>query len=729
MDPTFISQIQQYVKLDEETCLVHKWLTQVISKNESRSVLFLATEFNIFLFFKKENENSIELDKCYPLCDLKKAESVGKLMFILHFKKDRITFVEELPTHILDIISVHLRYIMLPKELPKIDSSIGPDSPSKVSYKAVVRRYRAKMKWNGSVATEKMLTGIQQFIDSEPNRVDLGLIEDLGLDIEIFLQAIEIQPLITTLVIPYRQESKFWPILVDFMGKNSTIRRIMIHESYDISGFKALCSSISKNFSSSLYYIDFTESQIDDSTISSINSLVSQHPISRLTITKCSIRKSENSLMNLMIKCGSVGQLLGISFTSMNLSTHLNLVNACLNLSHVYLKGCGIQISDVLDFLSLHTVANRLSLIDLTHNRCTEPMRTKLRMPVALSKLIVDDVIWNYHNLLSIFTASVNACQSFTLSVARASLDKVGWDKFFDSVESLPAPCLEGLIWRENPIPPKFCSFLAKCPVLAYLSLAGCSDLSEATVWKTLEAQKRIQILDIHGMHKYKLGATGLSLLNHLKRNKTLRRIDISRNKIGPQGYSKLIEFIATSPTIKAILLDGNNLSEISIYESLVSTLQAKGSSITVKLPREDLQALRQSGDLSESRFLATKGLFRKPRPIPKEIPGSEEWTKLIIQQYDELEIIDDPIELSENEDSEEDVKDIAQEENTDRSPLSEIVPNEMDNELLKEERRRYTCRWEMDFVDVPSIDNTSIIESYSNTYNLEVLCMKLQST
>ena len=464
MELSFISQIQQFVKLDEETALVHKWLNQIISKTESRKILFLATEFKIYLFFKTEGLNKLNLESSYKLCDLKRGENVGKLMFRLTFKNSRLTFSEESPTHILDIISVHLRSLLLPREFPRIDSEIGPDSPSTISYKLIIRRYRAKMKWNELIPTLKMIEGIQRFIESEPTKVDLGLIEDLGIDIKYFLESIEIQPLITCIIVPNRIESNFWNHLSQFMSKNSSIRKIIIPEQFDNNGFKQFCFSISKNFSSGLYYLEFFDIFLNDESINSIWILLSQHPLTSLSFIRCTFGKYFQNFFNLVQKTSSVGQLLGLSMTSMNFSLNFDLFNSILNLTQLSLRGCGIQISTIFDLLTINN--NKLTLLDLTHNRCTEPLRNHLKMPNLLTKLILDDVVWNYHNLYSIFNASVNAIQNFTLSVARVFLDKTGWDRFFDSVETLPAPCLEGLIWRENPITSKFCSFLIKCPVL-----------------------------------------------------------------------------------------------------------------------------------------------------------------------------------------------------------------------------------------------------------------------
>ncbi|OHT16466.1 hypothetical protein TRFO_02741 [Tritrichomonas foetus] len=326
---------------ESETLLESKLVQQIIPGGEHRYVYLVVTEFNIHLFFRRNSPKSktqrrnspkskdkptndspkksteeasdkssnhdipkkftsppLVLIACHPFRDLVRLDALDEVTFRLTFKSENpYTFIEEKPSNILNIILDAITEIISPEFYPQIftptqlNKKINEDL-----YYCLKQRYRAILAWNQIFPTQFLLQSLDRFLKLKPKNIDLGIIEDLGFNVPIFLDAIGIQPAITTLIIPTRQQSNYYEILTQFLPHNSTLKNIIIHEPLN-DAFLHFFTAIRKFRLVALESLEFVECRISTDMCKLIRKFLHHHTI-EIIFTKCVILQCETNIIS-----------------------------------------------------------------------------------------------------------------------------------------------------------------------------------------------------------------------------------------------------------------------------------------------------------------------------------------------------------------------------------------------------------------------------------------------
>jgi hypothetical protein len=750
------------VDFDLEKPIFRNAVRQIIPGGERRSVFLIVTEFFVHVFLPKtpQSDKDITLAAKYALCDITKLDALDEVTFRITIGREIVTIVVETPCTILTDIYYNLRYIQLSTSLPQIDTSLASNAPIDL-FLAVQRRYRAKLAWQGTFAAPDVVQSIERFLKRQPRIIDLGIIEDLGLNVPIFLDAMAIHPHITTVLVPARPQSRFYETLLHyFQFPPTVITTIGIVDCVEEEFYKFM-SRMSKLPTMSLTTISFIGLDIDRITIEKLASFLNngRYKLS-LNFVKCDIQQCEERLNGLMEQSKT---LVGVHMTTVWLADSVSVINAMLRLQCISLRGCGVKADEILSMLS-RAYSLKVETLDLSKNTCGEQFKTTLMLPATLSKLIMDEVRWNYNNLITLFKLVCNAGQPMTFSCAKVQITDRHWSRFFQAIENCQAPQLHALIWNDNPVHTKLCQLLLKAPILKVLCIAGSRVLSEASLQKVLENHRALYIVDMHGTALNHYGPAIRGYFTAMKKSKSIKRLDVSHNKMGPQAFSRLVDLISTNPKIRQLLCDDNDLPNFAAFEPLVAAIQNREHAIYVRFPEEDFAVFSRNENIPESRVASIKAIFRPPE-APVHGPGHEEWLRLMFQQYPESSDIEDarapipkpevepPLSLDRSDTPIEpstptrDVRTPDQAAGIARAathdgvmakasvPSSPSHPGERANasrspgpEPPSHISFTTPANIQMDFVDVPPIQNAQVTAHYNSIYSIHNLSQRLRS-
>jgi hypothetical protein len=608
---------------------------QIIPGGERRRVFFVVTEFFIHLYLPRQTrpDRDPQFVAKYPLSEITKLEALHEVTIRITFRRE-ILILEETSATVLTDIYHNLSCYQHPPALPAIDASLI-SSAAIDRFVGIQKRYRAILAWQGTFASPDATKSIDRFLKRQPRVIDLGIIADLGLNVPVFLDAISIQPVINTILVPPRAQSGFYELLWQaFQQPTTVITTLAIADSIDEEGegFYKLVARLSKIATCSLNTIHFMSLDVPQLAIDKLHDLLTTGRLElSFSFTKCNIHQCEDRLYSLI---DQPKNLIGIHMTTVWLAESASVKNAMLRLQHISMRGCCVKADEILTMLS-RAYAPRVETLDLSKNQCVEPFKTVFTLPTTLERLVMDDVKWNYNNFITLFKTVCTATQQMTFSCVRVQMNDRHWNKFFQAIETCQAPQLLGLIWNDNPVHTKLCQLLLKAPLLKVLCIGGSRVLSDSALQKLLAEHRTLYIIDMHGTSVNRFGQALKGFLPAIKKSKSIRRIDVSHNKMGHQAFAKLVELITSKPTIRQVLLDDNDLPNYQTFEPLVHAIQARERPFYCRYPEDDMAFFNRSESFSEERLAAIRSCFRPPES-PLKGPGHEQWLKLIYQNYPE---------------------------------------------------------------------------------------------
>lgn len=724
------------IDFGSEKLIFKSFVQQIIHGGERKRVCFVATDFFIRIFDPQAPpENTLKEVAKFPMCDIRKMDSLDEITLRFTFGPDQVvTIVTDTPSSVLSDIYVNLRTLILTNELPQIEKSVVDSVKNQRfnAYGSVMHRYQATLAWKGVSVSPDALKSVERFLKREPKEIDLGVIEDLGFNLPIFLDSIMMQPMITRLKIPTRPQSQFFQLLADVVeSPSSNIISVGIVEAVD-EGFYEFMQFLNRIETVKLEEICFENMEVPDTAIEAIQSYLASGTKSiSLGFTKCEIRECEKRIVTMIEQCKN---LIGVNMTSVWLESSVNVKTTMGRLQKIAMRGCGIQISEVLDVLS-RVYTPRVTELDLSQNQCTERISADVALPCSIRKVIVDFVKWRSSNLTAMFQLVCNGLQNAYFSCVRAQLSEKHWQKFFLSLDAFQAPQLSTLIWNENQIHPKICQFLQRASNFEVFCMAGCKVLSEAPLQKLFENHKALVVVDMHGTQSYRLGPGIRPFLLSIRKSKSIRRLDVSHCKMGPAAFAKLVEVVTGNPKVKQLLLDDNDLPTFASLELLCAAIQAraeKGISIYCRFPWKDVIDLVRENKVTSEKINSIKPLFVAPE-APKSSPGWEEWLMLTQQQYPEEVVIEEakqPVSRSESRpNSPSGNKPFSREHMSCGVERRSVADDKERTGRKLPEGSKQDTNIRMDFFDVKPIDNAQLMQKFGELYSIEALSQRLSGT
>ena len=676
-----------------EKIIYSKDVRQITQGGQHRSVYLVITEFNIHIF--SNHLDSIESLACHPHRDLVRIDTIDEVTFRLTYKSENpYTFIsQDLNKIITDIYDV-VTTILLPECYPQI-STPGLNLKSNHDlYYCLEQRYRAFLAWQQIYPTQFLSQSLDRFLKMRPKTIDLGIIEDLGLNVPVFLESSAIQPHISTIIVSTRQQSNYYGILQSLLQRNNTFKTLVFHEPLNET-FLHFLAAIRKFRQLYVESLIFVECVITTSIYRHLEKLLEQHQAS-LSFTKCDVTQCETELSVLSKKCQN---LTGLHLTSLWLNVDFTSLDLFANLTDLSLRGCRINIDAFITLLSASVT--HIQTLDLSKNSCLKPFSAKVAFPQSLLYLYLNDVVWSENNFATIFHQVCLSKAQITLSVAEANfIDKnTSFDNFFKKLEN-GGPGLHCLYWNCNKLTQKFCQFLLKCTNLKFLSIACCKLKRNIAyhLQRLIEGHRSLVILDVHNIPE----ASKISIskiISWVKKSNTIRRVDLSGNTLDDHCILKLADCIANNTMLRQVLFDKIEVTDYSAFDILVHALKERTMIIYVQFPEEFISKMKNAKVISEEATNEIRALFKAPLS-PEKQECHEQWQKLIDHEYQEFQQIEEP-----------------------KEPVSSVTFSSLMSSLDSSEccypMTDIEKNIKMDLFSVPSPNNDSLLQDFESKHEI----------
>lgn len=704
MDNALTKEIQKLIDFSKEKSLLLQQSVQIINKEQVK-VILLVTEYSIYVFKPNEAPQPLEILSSHAINTLKSGERQNNNILVLNYENDSQQFISAPNDLVLETIELNLRWILLPREFPKLKTKLGPASPTKDRYPNIVERYRAKKFWTGIPATKEEISYIRKYVSDRPKFLKISYAIQNKLDLAVFLAACELEISIDKLMFDHKLDKSQSDVLIQYITLNSTIQTLIFSQEMDDEIFDKIFLAISSNNSTFINSICFENIKLSSHKIQAISTFIEDHRIDLLSMIKCDILSHINLVVEMISQHGT--NITKLKIQSINIYRNPLHVGEFTNITHLQLRRCGVDVGNFLNQLSLYS-KTRIEAVDLSYNFATEKISEKCNLPFSMSRLVLENIEWNENNFANLLKVATSAPSQISLHLGGARLIDNDWDSVFKTINQLNPTHLLCLGWRENPVHQNFADFIEKSSNLAYLSIAGCPNIHATRLLDVVAQHPSLQLLDCHGTSNNKLGPVNGQIILKLKNSKTLRRFDISNNNLGSSLMSKIYTILPTIKHLRVVLLDKNDIQQSETFNDLISFLTSRKEATCVQFPEFDIKHLVELKLISESQVNKSKNLFKKPSPMGIRCPYMNEWQQLIDKKYPEDEYIEEYLDTS----LDEMISDEPTQTETDEPPESI--------------NSSYERRWTMDFIDLPHNDNAEVLKTLSDRYNIEYLCQTL---
>ena len=664
------------------------------------------TEFSIYLF-KPISGTELKMIESYSIFDIKGGEAFGDDHFSIKLLDKVLSFYGESVILVLNLISMQLNDMLLPKERPCFKGMPGPQRKP-IPYQSLLLRFRGKLKCINRYPPQTFLDELDAYLKTEPVEFCFNKIKEIDNYIDALLEAIEIEPRIYCLRFTGEQKINHWNLLSVFIRNNTTIKKIVISENVN-RGFVDFCAALTKNVKSGLTRIDFMNCIFLPEHIEALDKAIRTHHMTSLSFNKCNISKSKNNFLTMLNTNENGINVSAMHFTSMNLSQNEALSSAMFQLSFLSLRGCCLELSTLLSQIK----NTRISKIDFSKNRCILPIQNDFTIPPTLVHLSVNDIKWTYKNFSTFFKTVTNSPEEFTLSIAKAELSEEDWISTFDLLGSIKKTNLISLIWRGNPLHYKVCDFIRNSGKIWFLSAAGCHIPSDGCFQKLLLTTPSIKALDIHGTVSGKLGTDSFSIINTLLKV-DLMFLDISNNKMGNGcafALSKLIE----RSKISELLIDNNDFDGERVIRMFISATNKRKTPIFIKYPHTDFAK-------SNIPKALNKEIQRSFLALPKRKAAhaaEQEWILLSEQKYETEKDIEVPFDPGFDESEDDYIT------GTSFWSVTETKGQKKETPVIEKEQ----MTWDLNVTNIPEIDTTKFATRLANFFSLENNTRRLINT
>lgn len=742
------------LRYPEEKVIYPTWAQQIVHE-QRRDTLLILTEFFIYICRKSEQEVLVCANS-FSYADLESADDLDEYTFRLSFRsKESYAFVEKNKTIFVTKIQMAINEIMLKKEMPKISLIKSIEEKDYNLYDLLIKRYRALMAWTNRYPATTVIETLRRFVSNYRTEVNLGVIEDYGFDLPIFLKSMQIQPAYKSVVVPIRPDSKYLHILQDFITSDSQITEITILEKIE-DEFIQLFKLITQIPQVSLSKLTFKSLDLTTAAAELLGEFLKDHRL-YIKCIKCNVVDSEKLLTSFMDTKND--NFIGIHMQSIMLAENVDFINAALRISHLTLISCGLQTNEIFTKLA-RTYAPKLESLDLSYNKCNQPFTSNISIPLSLKKLVLDHVEWISDNLLLVLQKACNGSNDFSLSINNIILTNDQWKAFWKALKNIRinAPSLISFSWKGNQVRHHLIGIIERSQIV-FLSLAECNikDKSSSLLGKYLDNTRTLKILDLHGSPNNPIDSKTIkSVLTHLPKCKTLRRLDLTDNQMASHSlYTTFIRSVSNCE-LHQMLCDGQNISDLKQFDDFVSVIVAK-QKLEVRFPIRDLEKLCETASIAPEKMEYYKSSFKRPHGIKKDFPGYEEWNQLIENKYKDP-IVEPParsdtsapvstgskrsFDSTSNSNSTSSFNTSNQSSNdfsvpsivqfgTDpippQPPLIPPIPTSATDDDAPPSAFNIESRWQMDFVPVPEIDNTAIFTQFDRDFEVSKLIERLK--
>ena len=168
------------------------------------------------------------------------------------------------------------------------------------------------------------------------------------------------------------------------------------------------------------------------------------------------------------------------------------------------------------------------------------------------------NIVWSVDNLVRLW--KFVSASKVRVDLSRALLEDGVWSEFFSQIQDRKSN-ITMLFWDENP-PDGIVNILDNSHELIGLSVRRCFGEGDPNIQNLSNYIRRthtLKYLSISGSRRKCLGNDTIHIIESLHDNRSITRLDISRNRAGATNIAKLGEVLMENQVLEIILLIEKN--------------------------------------------------------------------------------------------------------------------------------------------------------------------------
>lgn len=573
-------------------------LQKILPGGYHLDVTLVITEFNLYFFVENDSQPLCKEFTFHPYSRLFLIDFIDDLTFRLVFSTNNnnrnrydgkniviYTLFTENSTTVIDTIYKTAKKTLPTQNYMRVNHKINVNKTNTdenyKSYELFLHRYRALLAWKKIYPPQSSLQKLKNYLSTKPTTIDLSIVTEMNADIESYLEATEVNPKMNTIIISGDMKTKFlYDKIKHILFFCPHINKIVIKNEIG-QNFIDFLNFLRMHTKIRIFYIEIQNVQITTSFVKTLEEFLHKHDV-EITFNQCDFTTISSDFI-------PIPNMTKLIFESsiMNKITHITTTT---NLTELTLKGCSIEISPLLK--NLRENFPSIEKVDLSQNLCELDIPENIVLPDKLKELFLSEIRWTSSNFTNMFKSCAYSKSQLSVSFSEAKF-KSRRESFhffyerFKDIDHIENANIVSLQWNQNRIRSIFLKFLMKNNQLKFVSFSGCEVKKHVFVSmkKFVESHRSIETIDLHGSNRSTFESMMPRFLKLLKKSKSVRRIDISKNRLCKKCMKSLAELIATNTRINRIHFDDVQVEDAKSIVDLKRVIQMRKEEIFIEIP------------------------------------------------------------------------------------------------------------------------------------------------
>lgn len=567
----------------------------VKQKGTSSEKIIGCSLYHLFIFGSKNVKKNLKVKEQILWSEVAELNSQNDKSFSIILKDGKIyTFSCRHAIELMVSIANHIKSIISKPSLPKFNFNEQYLIGFKYPRDAMEKRIRYMAFKNNIELNSEFLEKIKSITDINVKCHTLNFkdFEDYPHYFPLILDSLEFFPSINKILVPkLNQGIKIWKTFSEFIPKNQTILSFETHEPLT-SHFIEFADSFNEN--NKIKNIAFHDNIFNENFVIKLSHMVGKGNFQSLSIVNRLNLKGYQMLRPLLLSNNGFQSIQTLRLSACKYVVIDDIIESIHDLHVLILDNCNLDLTSIFKYISSNP-PDELTDLQLNGNMFMTPIDFDIILPPKLTKLSLDDVEMQNDELIKIMKSLNNSYKTqsiFTLSVINCKQSESQWEIFYSFIENFDCIPLKKLIFDKNPIQEGICNFIKNSPCLKTLSLRGCLSYDTPFLQKfglALSQNKSLLQLFISGESNKYLSQSLKPLIEDIKKNTTIRVLDISNNHSGDSIIPKLLELFSINDSISELYFDQNNIRPVT-FKKFLTDLQSEDACAIIHLPKVDLK-------------------------------------------------------------------------------------------------------------------------------------------
>jgi hypothetical protein len=589
--------------LENEIVLCCTSVTRVDQIRGSWAATLVATEFSFFLLEKRNSEaKHRSISGNFFWKDLTEVALVDDLTVRFVGSGEAYQIQHDALQYFLKIILNHISNILTPDELPRfvgLDKILEGVSRERGAF---MKRFRFSLRIADRPLPDDFLSFLAKKLRNA-TELDIPSLKGSEKYTDILLECLQVEPWITSAIIPRGGRTQnCWTSLADCLRRNTTLIHVRTNglATRDIA---RVAEALRDNAAhTKLRKFTFASTAMTNDTAPLIAELLKAVPFEELTFeNSCpsNVFMSFVGREDVSFGLASVQSLVLVQLRNIDFGVIFKAMPALTDISII---DCRIAVPDL--FRIVGEASNAFAAIKVTGGSLDGPIEGPL--PSSLSEIQLNRITSKGLHFLTAWTTfmshkPLNQCLSVGFN--GLSLESNVWPNFFNAIGGMACPSLVQFSWDENPIDHSLLTCLMRSPKLTRLDANGCLSRSSERLRDEfvdfVNAHTAISYLSIRGTPKQKLGSLAVPILNKLKKNKSVRVLDVSNNDFQDAGLAALGELLLANKGLDSVKFESNYIATGGAYVEFFKHVMNRGPKLCLEWPEADFDRLSAANQLT----------------------------------------------------------------------------------------------------------------------------------